>query len=88
MSVDHLCRLSESHMSLLLSLPRQFRPGTYVKRLGGGVATCYTGKRGVMSQRGFENHSDANTHFPVPEESAAVKETEVIGLGDGVGLVG
>ena len=41
-----------------------------------------------MSQRGFENHIDANTHFPVPEEYAAVKETEVIGLGVGVGLVG
>ena len=41
-----------------------------------------------MSQRGFENHSDANTHFPVPEEYAAVKETEVSGLGAGVEVVG
>ena len=76
MSVDPLCRLFKSQMMLLLSLPQQLRPGTYVKKLGKQrVATGYTCKKKFTSQRGFEKHVDAEVHFPVPQEYAATAST-------------
>ena len=64
------------HLIILLFIPQQLRPGTYVKKLGlKRVATCYTCKRKVTSQRGFENHVDSQGHLPVPEEYAATAST-------------